>query len=94
MLALSSGTLVLCIALAVAIWKVATGIQWALVILASGSAVQMACVGAGIYRRHTLAGLAQLEDARGRARASEIVAQARLRAARYLHPGTVNALDI
>ena len=90
MLALSAGTLIVCVALAVAVWKVATGIQWALIIIAGGSAAQMALTGLGVYRRQELAGRAQLESAKGNADAERARGQAALLAARKALPGRQN----
>ena len=83
MLALSAGSLLVCIAVAVAIWQVSTGIKWALLILATGSSVQMILVGLGIYRRHELAGRAGLIEAQGRADANRVSAQAEMLVARH-----------
>ena len=85
MLALSAGSLLVCIAVAVAIWQVSTGIKWALLILATGSSVQMILVGLGIYRRHELAGRAGLIEAQGRADANRVSAQAEMLVARHTH---------
>ncbi len=81
-LALGSSTVVLSVAAAVAVWKIATGIQWAIIILAVGYAVQMALLGMGMYHRHRKTGEAMLEEARGRARAQVEDAHARLIEAR------------
>jgi len=85
MLALSAGTLILSIAIAVAIWRISAGIKWALILLASGSAAEMAFVGLGIYRRHELAGRAQLVEAQGRADEARARGQAQVLAARLSH---------
>lgn len=74
-LAVASSTLIVSIGVAVAVWKIATGIQWALIILSAGSAVQMVLVGVGIMCRQALAGRAMLIDAKGRASAARIIAR-------------------
>lgn len=82
LLGTASGTLVVSVAVAVAVWKISTGVMWALIILSIGSAVEMVCIGIGIYHRHRLAGQAQLVEAEGRAKAGVIDAKSRLIAAR------------
>lgn len=66
-LAVASSTLIISIGVAVAVWKVAAGIQWGLIILSTGSAAQMILVGIGIMRRETLTGQARLAQAKGQA---------------------------
>jgi len=82
MLILSAGALVVSVGVAIAVWKVATGIKWALVILAVGSAGQMLFMGAGVFWRQVLGGRAQLVQAQGMADAARIRAQNQVTIAR------------
>jgi len=81
-LAVAASTLVVSIAVAIAIWRIATGIMWAMIVLSVGSASQMVLIGAGIYQRHRLTGRALLTDAQGRADAARLEARARIAAER------------
>jgi len=78
-IAVASSTLIVSVAVAIAVWKISTGIMWSLIILSVGSAGQMLFVGAGIYQRHRLMGKAAVLEAKGRATAARITAQSRSR---------------
>jgi hypothetical protein len=82
LLATASSTLVISVAISIAVWRISTGLMWALIIMSIGSAGQMLLVGAGIYQKHRLSGQALVIEAEGRAKASTIQAQAQLTAAR------------
>ena len=64
-LATVGSTLVISVSLAVAIWRVATGIMWAVVIMSVGVAIQTVFIGAGIYCRYVAAGQAEIIRAQG-----------------------------
>jgi hypothetical protein len=81
----AGSTLVVSIAVAVAIYQISAGIMWALIILAVGSAGQMLFVGAGVYQRHRLTGQALVIEAEGRAEAAVTHARATERMAARGH---------
>lgn len=60
MMAISVATIVL----SVAAFRIATGIKWALIVLASGQSGYWLLVGAGHYQRMRLEGRALLEQAK------------------------------
>ena len=76
LLATASATVIVAVALAIAIARISAGLIWAAIIAATGSATQQVLVGIGLMRRHTLLGHAELQQARGRATAARIQAQA------------------
>lgn len=81
----ASSTLIVSVAVAVAIWQISAGIMWALIILAVGSAGQMLFVGAGVYQRHRQMGEALVIEAEGRAEAAMTHARASERLAARGH---------
>jgi len=82
MMAISVATIVL----SIAIWKVATGIKWALIILAGGQSAYWTLVGIGRLVRMRFEGRTLLERAKGR-NLAEITAARR---GRLLPPGELS----
>lgn len=82
LLATASSTLVISVAIAIAVWRISTGLMWAFMILSVGSAIQAILIGAGIYAQKHLAGQAMVIDAQGRADAAKIQAHTALTSAR------------
>lgn len=74
----ASSTLIVSVAIAVAIWRLSIGLMWGMIILSVGCAGQMLLVGAGIYIRHRLTGEALVIEARGKAQAMIYQARERL----------------
>jgi hypothetical protein len=81
-IAVASATVVLSIAVGVAVWRIASGIQWAVIILAAGYAGEMLFIGWGICRHYCALGQAARIEAEGKREALITEAKAELANAR------------
>lgn len=60
----AASTLMITISVSIALWKVAQGVMWAIIILAIGSAGQMVLTGLGIYHLYHARGQALIIEAK------------------------------
>lgn len=94
LLVTAGSTLVITIAVSIAVWRISTGIMWALIILSVGSAGQTVLVGLGLFLRLRDQGRALVIEARGQATAAALQARAALAAQKALrHTGDQRHLE-
>jgi len=94
LLVTAGSTVILTIAVSIAVWRISTGIMWALIVLSVGSATQTILVGVGLFLRLRAEGQARVIEARGQAAAAALQARAALAAQKALrHTGDPSWMD-